>query len=143
MKINGSCLCKAVQFQLETSTLGIYQCHCSECRKITGSMANSSCLVPADHFTWLSGSSEVQSYIHSSGYRSDFCPHCGSPVPNEFSTHPYYWVPAGALENTSIPRVKAHLCISSKADWELLPREGEQYAGVPQLDELLRVLARG
>lgn len=143
MKIRGSCLCSAVQFELDANALGIFQCHCSECRKVTGSASNSSCLVPKDRFTWLSGSAEVRSYVHSSGYRSDFCLNCGSPVPNEFKGKPYYWVPAGALENTSLPRVKAHICVTSKADWENLPEVGIQYAELPQLEELLGILRKG
>ena len=140
MNIKGSCLCGAVRFEVEASALGIYQCHCSECRKITGSAANSSCLVPRDHFTWLSGREEIRSYVHTSGYRSDFCGICGSSAPNEFRDKPYYWVPAGALENTSLPSVKAHICIASKADWEHSPEAGVRYAEVPNLSELLEVL---
>lgn len=140
MKIKGSCLCGDVQFEVEASALGIYQCHCSECRKVTGSAANSSCLVPRDRFTWLSGSTDVRSYVHSSGYRSDFCPNCGSPSPNEFKDKPYYWVPTGALENTWLPDVRAHICVSSKADWDYLPEIGVRFAEVPPLDKLVEVL---
>lgn len=140
MKIKGSCLCGRVQFEVKSIALGIYQCHCSECRKVTGSAANSSCLVPRSHFKWLSGSADVRSYIHDSGYRSDFCPNCGSPTPNEFKGKSYYWVPAGALENTSLADVKAHICVTSKASWDHLPKAGVRYAEVPEIGKLLEVL---
>ncbi len=140
MKIKGGCLCGGVRFEIEADALGIYQCHCSECRKVTGSAADSSCLVPSDRFRWLSGSADIRSYVHGSGHRSDFCPNCGSPTPNEFKGKPYYWIPAGALENTSFPELKAHIYVGSKAEWDRLPEVGVRYAEVPPLDELFEVL---
>lgn len=62
--MKGQCLCKAVQFNIEADSIGIYQCHCSECRKITGSASNSSCIVPASQFYWVQGESNISSYHH-------------------------------------------------------------------------------
>lgn len=139
-KFNGQCLCRAIQFVIEADALGVYQCHCSECRKITGSAANSSCIIPESMFSWVQGERSISSYSHESGYRSDFCKNCGSPTPNKINGKPYYWVPAGALENTQYMRIKAHLCIESKAEWEISIGDGSKYAGVPNFEEIINVI---
>lgn len=139
-RIKGRCLCGEVQFHIEGEQFGIYQCHCSECRKITGSSANSSCVVPIDRFTWLKGESSITSYIHESGYRSNFCSRCGSAAPNIMKNRRFYWVPAGVLEDSGHLKVEAHLCVASKATWESIGNQGVQYDAVPAFEELIATL---
>lgn len=137
----GQCLCGTVKFTLKGNSFGLYQCHCSECRKITGSNANSSVIVPEDSFSWLEGKEKISSYIHSSGYRSDFCSTCGSPTPNKMSNKHLFWVPAGTLNQNAHMEVKAHLCLNSIATWDASPQEGKKYEEVPSFDELLEVIS--
>jgi len=139
-EITGRCLCGNVQFSIHGNYFGIYQCHCSECRKITGSSANSSCIIPVDRFTWVRGASSISTYMHDSGYRSDFCAQCGAPAPNIMSNGNFYWVPAGALEETRHFNVVAHLCLASMAQWDSVPHTGVQFDSVPTFEELVSVL---
>lgn len=139
-KISGQCLCGEVQFFIEGEHFGIYQCHCSECRRITGSTANSSCIVPVGRFAWVKGESKITSYIHESGYRSDFCSRCGSAVPSIMRNGEHFWVPAGALEDVGQLAVAAHLCVASKARWETSPSDGIRYEAVPAFEELAAAL---
>lgn len=138
----GKCLCGTVQFSLEGHRFGLYQCHCSECRKISGSHSNASVLVPLQQFNWHSGEARITAFTHRTGYRSDFCSTCGSPVPNRLKDLAWYWVPAGLLNPEADLQVKAHICLASRAGWDLIARQGRCYDSVPDLDELLSVLAR-
>ena len=141
-KYQGQCLCGEVAFTIDEIPSGIYQCHCSECRKITGTSSNASCLVTERNFSWVKGQSNILSYTHKSGYRSDFCGTCGSLLPNKIKEKPLYWVPVGALESTQEMEVKAHLCISSKASWEKNIESGIQYSEVPDFQELLMTIGK-
>jgi len=38
--------------------------------------------VRSEQFVWITGQELISSYIKPSGFRSDFCRSCGSPVPN-------------------------------------------------------------
>lgn len=138
--LRGGCLCGAVGFEVQGETLGVYQCHCSACRRITGSNANASCIVARDDLAWTRGESHVRSYVHGSGYRSDFCATCGSPAPNIMRNGTHYWVPAGALQDTERLCLRVHLCVASKAAWETGPMSGRCHDGVPSLDELIALL---
>ena len=84
--MKGECLCGSVSFEIEGDLPNLYQCHCSLCRKATGSSANAATLVNEEHFRWLSGQSEIRSFQKPTGYRSDFCSVCGSPVPFNLRT---------------------------------------------------------
>ena len=73
------------------------QCHCSLCRKVSGSSSNSALIVEASNFKWRSGEHQIRSFSTNSGFKSEFCCQYGSPVPNISSSGDSYWVPAGLL----------------------------------------------
>lgn len=137
--MRGQCLCGQVEFELLGSVPKLYQCHCSLCRKQTGSAANAATIVAMKNFRWLSGEERVSSWKKDSGFRSDFCSTCGSPVPNPLRETPYYWIPAGLLQSDRL-EIVAHLFVDSKAGWDILPVTGKHYAGMPSLSELMEVL---
>lgn len=116
--MQGQCLCGEVRFEIEGDLPNLYQCHCSLCRKTTGSSANAATLVPAGRFRWTGGEARISSYRRPTGYRSDFCSNCGSPVPNPVGGSGDVWVPAGLLEGEAGARVAVHLHLASRADWD-------------------------
>lgn len=139
--MHGHCLCKSIQFEIDADSLGLYQCHCSLCRRQSGSVASAATIVPDSRFRWLRGAEKIFSYSHESGFRSDFCSVCGSPVPNPLKNLPYVWVPAGLLENSSQLEIVAHLCVDSKAVWDRASLGGVCYPHLPeQLDEFVLFL---
>ena len=140
--MQGQCLCGKVKYEVAGDAFGIYQCHCSQCRKITGSSSNSSCLISEQAFEWMAGESNITVYFDKSGYRSDFCKSCGSPVPNKFKDASLYWVPAGSLEGSDVLKVAAHICTASKAKWDEIAENGAHYDNVPKLTELLKLVLK-
>lgn len=115
---NGSCLCGQIRFAVSAPLPSLYQCHCSYCRRQSGAGGNAATLVPQMQFQWLSGESAIQCWSDESGFRSDFCGHCGSPVPNEISAGGYWWIPVGLLDETGDARVVADLFVGSRAHWD-------------------------
>ncbi|PRY63410.1 hypothetical protein B0H98_1085 [Vreelandella songnenensis] len=43
--MTGECLCGEVKFEIDGKLPNLYQCHCSLCRKTTGSTANAATFV--------------------------------------------------------------------------------------------------
>ncbi len=113
----GKCLCGDVAFEIKGELPNLYQCHCSLCRKLTGSTANAATFVDEQHFHWVSGQSGIRSFQKTTGYRSDFCSVCGSPVPNKLRDTDLMWVPAGLLEGGAASQVAVHLHLASSALW--------------------------
>ncbi|GAA5214654.1 GFA family protein [Corallincola platygyrae] len=116
--MNGNCLCGAVEFEVDVSQVNLYQCHCKLCRKQSGSCSNAATIVPAKSFKWVQGESSITHWQKESGFRSDFCKVCGSPVPNPLRDTGYVWVPAGLLENEQDLKVVSHIYTASKATWD-------------------------
>ena len=129
--MRGNCLCGAVKFEIAGEVPRLYQFHCSLCRKQSGSTSNSALLIESENFRWLDGEDTISSYSKESGFRSDFCSRCGSPVPNPLRRTKYVWVPSGLLDGSIPPKVGAHLCVGSKASWDAIPEEGVQFEHLP------------
>ncbi len=140
--MRGRCLCGAVVFEIAGALPDFYQCHCSQCRKLSGSASDTATFLNRDQFRWRAGEDLIGSYCTASGYRSDFCRTCGSTVPHLMQNGGQYWVPAGLLEGSTTSRVVAHLCVASKADWDEIRDTGERYPGMPDMAVLNQSLQR-
>lgn len=136
----GKCLCGEVLFEIKGKLPNLYQCHCSLCRKATGSSANAATLINKNNLVWISGRDGVKSYEEAAGFRSNFCKQCGCPVPNVVKGADVYWIPAGLLDDDSGIKVVAHILTGSKAEWDTISDDVVQYKGMPAVEELMGVL---
>lgn len=136
--MKGSCFCGKICFEISGDIPGLYQCHCSECRKTTGSSANAGFIFPETQLKWLSGQNNIKTFVKDSGYRVDFCKTCGSPAPNHTSVKPeMLWVPAGLLDDDSNLVIKNHIFVDSKANWDVIGGDGHQYLAFPEHTDVL------
>jgi hypothetical protein len=138
--MRGHCLCGNVEFEIDRESLKLYQCHCSLCRQQSGTFSNAATIVPMQSFRFLNGQSGITSWVKDTGFRSDFCACCGSPVPNPLRDSNYYWVPAGLLENNGGLEIVSHIFLNSKADWDRDYPHAEMHAGFPGFDKHIQNL---
>jgi hypothetical protein len=138
--MNGKCLCGAVEFKLSGDIPNLYQCHCSLCRKVTGSSANAAFRISRDRFEWKKGSENISEFVSQGGFKSHFCTTCGSPLPNLTANDGAYWVPVGLLEEAGQLEVVAHLFVGSKAPWDVIADSGEYFDEMPNTQALQRLL---
>lgn len=136
----GSCLCGTVEFTIEQDHLKLYQCHCLLCRKQSGAFSNAAAIVPKQHFSFIGGQAQITSWVKDTGFRTDFCSCCGSPVPNILRGSDYYWIPAGLLDDSGTLEVVSHLFLDSKADWDKEYPLAERHGGFPGFDEHISTL---
>ena len=130
--MKGKCLCGRVEFILNGNLPNLYQCHCSLCKKTTGTSSCSAIVIDANKIEWVKGKENINSFTKKNGFRTDFCKTCGSPVPNKMNVGNYIWVPAGILENPIKGRVTAHIFTESKASWEEDSRNCSDYVSAPE-----------
>lgn len=135
--VQGQCTCGAVKFSFEAEAIIAYQCHCSICRKVSGSAYTTTTMVPARDFVWREGEALVSTYRKQNGFTTGFCSHCGCSLPNRFRDYPLYSVPLGALDQSPEVTIAVQLFVASKAAWEVEPLTGERYPEMPSLDEML------
>lgn len=128
--IRGSCLCGAVSFEITGKIGPIGQCHCSKCRKVSGTDGNAVFYTAAQSLRWLSGEAMNGRYVvpDSDGWTSTFCTTCGSPTPHTDSSAKIYFVPAGLLDDDPGHRgYAAHIFVGSKAPWVCITDNAPQH----------------
>lgn len=128
--IKGSCLCGDIAFEIEGKTGPVGQCHCSKCRKVSGTDGNAVFYAPVDRFRWLSGRDKIRRYTvpGAFGWTSNFCERCGSPAPHTDKGQNIYFVPAGLLDDDIGHRgYAAHIFVGSKAPWVVLTDDAPQF----------------
>ena len=129
---NGSCLCGAVRWRVETPFERMTHCHCSMCRKAHGAAFATYATVAEDRFEWLSGEGEITRYESSPGFHRGFCSRCGSVVPDR--ANGMVFTPAGCLDDDSGVRPSAHIFFADRVPWHLveddLPRSDAYGADV-------------
>lgn len=126
----GSCLCGAVSFEVEGRFEHFFLCHCSRCRKGTGS-AHAANLFGADaRLTWLSGEEKVRVFsVTGTRHQRAFCTECGSAAPR---FHPLgLVVPAGSLDTELHMLPDAHICVASRADWDVRLEDAPSFDHLP------------
>lgn len=117
--VTGSCLCGAVTYQMRPP-YGFFQyCHCSRCRKFTGSAHGATVLVSAEQFRWISGEDRVRQYVvpDAKYYCTAFCTVCGSSMPWRSRNEKSYLVPAGTLDDEPGAGVERNIYWGSRAPW--------------------------
>ncbi|WP_114416543.1 GFA family protein [Marinospirillum perlucidum] len=114
--MQGRCNCGGVVFEVSEPLPGLYQCHCSLCRRQGGAGANAATLVEKEAFAWRAGEELISRWQKMTGFTSHFCRVCGSPLPNPIKDH-WMWVPAGLLDKADV-KVVAHLHLNSRASWD-------------------------
>ncbi len=132
--ISGSCLCGEATYEI-TGNMGIFQyCHCSRCRKFTGSTYASNLFVSPDQFKWVKGESIVGTYSpkETKYFATAFCKNCGSSLPWRSKGGKVVVIPAGTLDGN--PGIKPHQNIfcASKAEWYKTSSELPEYDELPK-----------
>lgn len=138
--MRGDCICGEIAFEIVGVLPKAYQCHCSLCRKQGGSVSNTGLVIKEKNFRWLKGEDKITSFVKDTGFSSDFCSKCGSVVPNPFRDKPYVWVPSGALDDSEKLEVAFHICVGSKASWDVIATDVKQYDGMPDLQAFIDML---
>jgi len=136
-KSTGSCLCGEVHYQI-TSNLGIFQyCHCSRCRKFTGSAYAANIIVAPNQFEWLEGEDNIGRYevAEAKHFATSFCTTCGSSLPWLSKTEKAIIIPAGTLDDDPQIRPFQNIFYESKANWYVEASGLVQYEGLPTKKE--------
>ena len=83
--IRGGCLCGGVRFEIARAVGPFELCHCSRCRKASGSAFVAGLGVRTEDFRLVAGRELIAAYEapileHPPAYRTAFCTRCGSPA---------------------------------------------------------------
>jgi hypothetical protein len=129
--LHGSCLCGAVTYRVDVPFLRFAHCHCSRCRKATGSAHASNLYVAPSQFAWTSGEASLVRFDlpTARSFATTFCRSCGAPLPHHTRSGREMVVPAGSLDEEPGVEPRARIFWASRAAWSC----GDE--GLPRCDE--------
>ena len=119
LNLTGSCLCGSIRYEISGTSKFFFHCHCSRCRKSTGTGHASNIIMNPDSVRWIAGEPFLSQFKvpDAERYRSVFCNKCGSPMPRIAPDNSIAVIPAGTLDNEPGIRPQARIMSGSRADW--------------------------
>ena len=117
--LTGSCLCGALQYSVTGEPSRFYHCHCSRCRKSSGTGHASNLFIDNASLTWTGDTDLISRYKVPEAKRfiRTFCSRCGGPVPAALPDYNMAFVPAGTLDEEPELKPQARLFQDSKTSW--------------------------
>lgn len=126
-EIKGRCSCGAVEFSITDSFLYAAYCHCSQCRRATGSSFSVFGGIVDSDFRVLKGSDNFKFSSKSDDTEGAFCGICYTPIygrkPKLGLTHILY----GTLDEAPGLFPQVHIYTGSKAPWDIICDDLPQY----------------
>ena len=134
--INGSCVCGDIEYQVSGEFEDVSFCHCSTCRKVSGSAFASYGSIPMDSLKWTKGKAKLREYKLSAKVTKFFCPNCASTLVTHHSAESdWYHVSLGCLDGSPSITPRYHQYVGSKPVWSIISDSLDQYDGWPD-DEI-------
>ena len=123
--VRGSCLCGAVTFEIEPPFRRANHCHCSRCRKHSGTFGLTQARVPRSQFRLLGGEELIRTFRPDGGKAKAFCSRCGSSLfGGDWPDGDEVSVRLGTLDDDPQIRPQYHSFVASRAPWDELPEDG-------------------
>lgn len=113
----GSCLCGEVRYAVTGDFDRFYLCHCSRCRKGTGSAHAANLFSAGASLSWLAGQASIGRFtLPGTRHARCFCTRCGAPLP--LAGPDGVVVPAGSLDTGVDRRSDGNIFMDSRAGWD-------------------------
>ncbi len=129
--LKGSCLCGAVAYEVPDEFAAAFYCHCSRCRRATGSAFKPMASIPFERISLTQGHDEVLVYGEPSQTHDIHCRHCGSLLYSYIAENGNAHVAMGTLLDAPSVRPSFHIFVGSKAEWYDIRDELPQFDGLP------------
>ena len=136
-KIDGSCLCGAVKFEVALPSSYCCHCHCSNCRRAHGAAFVTWAGFGAEQFRITSNPDDLTRYHTDTGATRSFCKRCGSTL--------FFESPESEGEmNVALANIAgeidrqpdSHMFVDHKAKWfpitDSLPQHGGESGDEPK-----------
>jgi hypothetical protein len=124
----GKCLCGAVQYAVADEFIYAANCHCSDCRRATGSAFKPFAGIERDKLRLTQGEGSVMRFGGEVGH-DVHCKACGSLLYSVVREGAYVHVAMGTLADDPTIRPNAHIFVGSKAPWFAIHDDLPQFEG--------------
>lgn len=130
-QFKGECLCGCCRYSITAEKPNaMYLCHCSRCRKETGTVHGANVFFEKAQIAWEKGQENITHFkLKGTQKQRAFCKICGSPLPRKEGATSVV-LPAGSLDEDINLKPTAHIYYASRSSWE------EKIVDLKRFDEL-------
>ena len=134
INVSGSCLCGSISYTTTGQSNKFWHCHCSRCRKASGTGHASNILTRPDTFEWTAGEHLLKSFQVPDAklFHTVFCTVCGSPMPRVAPDSSFALIPAGSVDGDPGIRPSGRIYQDSRADWSCATEDLPLYETYPR-----------
>ena len=125
-KLTGSCLCGEVSYAVEDEFLYALNCHCTKCRRATGSAFKPFAGIERSKLRLTTGEGTLLIFGGSNAHDAH-CKLCGSLLYSVVRNGEFVHVTLGTLVDAPTIRPTAHIFVGSKAPWFIITDDLPQH----------------
>ncbi len=129
--LTGKCLCGAVEYAVDDAFEYSMNCHCSNCRRTTGSAFKPFAGIRRERLRVVRGKDAMLIYGDGDDASDVHCGTCGSLVYSVVREGTYVHVAMGTLVDAPSIRPTGHIFVGSKAPWYEITDDLPQYREFP------------
>jgi hypothetical protein len=123
------CYCAAVSLRVEAEPRSVVNCHCGQCRRLSGAAFTTWASFARTAFR-LTGHEPLSSFPVTANVTRHFCRVCGSHVFTADTRMPaILGVPSGAVEGGPLSPPDAHYFVDDKAAWHAIADDRPRFGG--------------
>jgi hypothetical protein len=126
--LRGECLCRAVAYEVADAFAYAANCHCSNCRRATGSAFKPFAGIVRQCLRVVKGDHDLMIYGEASAHDAH-CRRCGSLLWSVVRDGAFVHVAMGSLVEAPSIRPSAHIFVGSRAPWYEIRDDLPQYVG--------------
>lgn len=126
--LRGQCLCGDVQYTVADAFLYALNCHCSLCRRATGSAFKAFAGIERHQLQIVQGADRLLIFGGTIDHDAH-CGRCGSLLYSQVRDGQYLHVTLGTLVDSPTIRPSAHIFVGSKAPWFTITDDLPQHEG--------------
>ncbi|MDX1282834.1 GFA family protein [Shewanella colwelliana] len=124
----GQCLCGEISIKVNGPITDIIHCHCSLCRKNSGTAYATNGFINRADFEIVAGAESLTTFSFKPGRNRHFCRRCGSPVFSSNKQDPSRLrIRLGILDSDISEKPASHNFVTSKASWDDLDANLPRY----------------
>jgi hypothetical protein len=124
LPVEGGCHCGALRYRLTLPPLMVYNCHCTNCQKVSGGAFSTSVTILERGFTFIGGEPRTAEWTSDMGNTrlGWFCGACGSRIANgQRPPAGFLSLRAGSLDDTSWIEPVGDIWLRSAQPWVPIP----------------------
>lgn len=130
-KLSGACLCGAVEYSVLDEFEYAANCHCSQCRRATGSAFKPFAGIRSSKLELVSGRDRIMIFGEIATAHDVRCGRCGSLLYSVVREGAYVHVTMGTLVKEPTIKPSMHLFVGSKARWHHINDDLPQHSKLP------------